>query len=58
MWLFKRKGPSGFSYSNTAEEVTHGIDGTGLTAIVTGKTKSGLSFYPSVFYWVHFDFGF
>lgn len=36
MWLFKRNGPSGFSYSSTAEEVTHGIDGSGLTAIVTG----------------------
>jgi len=27
---------SGFSLSSTAEEVTHGIDGSGLTAIVTG----------------------
>lgn len=36
MWLFSRKGPSGFSASSTAEEVTEGIDGTGLTAIVTG----------------------
>lgn len=36
MWLFRRKGPSGFSSSSTAEEVTDGIDGTGLTAIVTG----------------------
>ncbi|KAK9293248.1 hypothetical protein L1049_021239 [Liquidambar formosana] len=35
-WLFRKKGPSGFSYSSTAEEVTQGIDGTGLTAIVTG----------------------
>ncbi|KAK7270868.1 hypothetical protein RJT34_26359 [Clitoria ternatea] len=30
--------PSGFSSSSTAEEVTHGIDGSGLTAIVTGTT--------------------
>ena len=36
MWIFSRKGPSGFSASSTAEEVTKGIDGTGLTAIVTG----------------------
>ncbi|KAH7839604.1 hypothetical protein Vadar_006214 [Vaccinium darrowii] len=36
MWVFGRKGPSGFSASSTAEEVTKGIDGTGLTAIVTG----------------------
>ena len=28
--------PSGFSASSTAEEVTQGIDGSGLTAIVTG----------------------
>ncbi|XP_061352836.1 short-chain dehydrogenase TIC 32, chloroplastic-like isoform X2 [Gastrolobium bilobum] len=31
--------PSGFSLSSTAEEVTQGIDGTGLTAIVTGTTN-------------------
>ncbi|KAK8475943.1 hypothetical protein V6N13_096917, partial [Hibiscus sabdariffa] len=35
MWIFGSKGPSGFSSSSTAEEVTQGIDGTGLTAIVT-----------------------
>ncbi|XP_055825933.1 short-chain dehydrogenase TIC 32, chloroplastic-like [Solanum dulcamara] len=39
MWLFKRKGPSGFSYASTAEEVTHGVDGSGLTAIVTGASS-------------------
>lgn len=39
MWPFSRKGPSGFSASSTAEEVTHGIDGTGLTAIVTGASS-------------------
>ncbi|XP_052477437.1 short-chain dehydrogenase TIC 32, chloroplastic isoform X2 [Gossypium raimondii] len=39
MWLFGRKGPSGFSSSSTAEEVTQGIDGTGLTAIVTGASS-------------------
>ncbi|XP_027159642.1 short-chain dehydrogenase TIC 32, chloroplastic-like isoform X1 [Coffea eugenioides] len=39
MWLFKRKGPSGFSSSSTAEEVTQGIDGSGLTAIVTGASS-------------------
>ncbi|KAH7839821.1 hypothetical protein Vadar_009196 [Vaccinium darrowii] len=36
MWIFERKSPSGFSACSTAEEVTEGIDGTGLTAIVTG----------------------
>lgn len=36
MWLFSRKGVSGFSKSSTAEEVTRGIDGSGLTAVVTG----------------------
>ncbi|XP_027193198.1 short-chain dehydrogenase TIC 32, chloroplastic-like [Cicer arietinum] len=30
---------SEFSFSSTAEEVTHGIDATGLTAIVTGTTN-------------------
>ncbi|XP_042494574.1 short-chain dehydrogenase TIC 32, chloroplastic-like [Macadamia integrifolia] len=39
MWPFGRKGPSGFSASSTAEEVTQGIDGTGLTAIVTGASS-------------------
>ncbi|XAR53643.1 Very-long-chain 3-oxoacyl-CoA reductase [Bertholletia excelsa] len=39
MWLFSRKGPSGFSANSTAEEVTQGIDGTGLTAIVTGASS-------------------
>ncbi|GER25231.1 NAD(P)-binding Rossmann-fold superfamily protein [Striga asiatica] len=39
MWLFRRKGPSGFSSSSTAEEVTNGIDGSGLTAIVTGASS-------------------
>ncbi|KAL8170422.1 hypothetical protein V2J09_022226 [Rumex salicifolius] len=35
MWVFSRKGTSGFSSSSTAEEVTQGIDASGLTAIVT-----------------------
>ncbi|XAR53644.1 Very-long-chain 3-oxoacyl-CoA reductase [Bertholletia excelsa] len=39
MWLFGRKGSSGFSSSSTAEEVTRGIDGSGLTAIVTGASS-------------------
>lgn len=39
MWPFNRKGPSGFSSSSTAEEVSQGIDGTGLTAIVTGSSS-------------------
>uniref|UniRef100_A0A2N9FVX6 Short-chain dehydrogenase TIC 32, chloroplastic n=1 Tax=Fagus sylvatica TaxID=28930 RepID=A0A2N9FVX6_FAGSY len=41
MWIFSWKGPSGFSACSTAEEVTHGIDATALTAIVTGAS-SGL----------------
>jgi len=36
MWPFTGKGVSGFSWKSTAEEVTNGIDATGLTAIVTG----------------------
>ncbi|XP_073011618.1 short-chain dehydrogenase TIC 32, chloroplastic-like [Typha latifolia] len=39
MWPFGRKGPSGFSWYSTAEEVTEGIDGAGLTAIVTGASS-------------------
>ncbi|KAL2920720.1 Short-chain dehydrogenase TIC 32 chloroplastic [Bienertia sinuspersici] len=40
MWIFGRKNSSGlFSGSSTAEEVTNGIDGTGLTAIVTGASS-------------------
>ncbi|OMO71782.1 Short-chain dehydrogenase/reductase SDR [Corchorus olitorius] len=39
MWLFNQKGASGFSASSTAEDVTEGIDGTGLTAIVTGASS-------------------
>ncbi|KAL7003444.1 Short-chain dehydrogenase TIC 32, chloroplastic [Sarracenia purpurea var. burkii] len=39
MWLFGNKGSSGFTYSSTAEEVTQGIDGSGLTAIVTGASS-------------------
>ncbi|EXB93849.1 Short-chain dehydrogenase TIC 32 [Morus notabilis] len=38
MWPF-RNGSSGFSSSSTAEKVTQGIDGTGLTAIVTGASS-------------------
>ncbi|RZC66696.1 hypothetical protein C5167_010386 [Papaver somniferum] len=31
--------PSGFGYSNATEDITHGIVGTGLTAIVTGASS-------------------
>lgn len=39
MWLLGFNGPSGFSARSTAEQVTQGIDGTGLTAIVTGASN-------------------
>ncbi|XP_050227865.1 short-chain dehydrogenase TIC 32, chloroplastic-like [Mercurialis annua] len=39
MWIFGWKGPSGFSATSTAEQVTQGVDGTGLTAIVTGASS-------------------
>ncbi|KAK1583639.1 hypothetical protein Q3G72_025743 [Acer saccharum] len=39
MWWFGRKGASGFSPSSTAEQVTQGIHGTALTAIVTGASS-------------------
>src|SRR5882757_9200094 len=37
----KRKGPNGFGYASTAEEVTNGIDLSGQTILVTG-CNSGL----------------
>ncbi|XP_068307443.1 short-chain dehydrogenase TIC 32, chloroplastic-like [Pyrus communis] len=37
--IFSKKGESGFSVSSTAEKVTQGIDGSGLTAIVTGASS-------------------
>lgn len=40
MWFLGWKGASGFSASSTAEQVTQGIDGTALTAIVTGFSFS------------------
>lgn len=39
MWPFWWKGASGFSAHSTAEQVTHGIDGTALTAIITGASS-------------------
>ncbi|KAJ8554411.1 hypothetical protein K7X08_025089 [Anisodus acutangulus] len=39
MWFLRKKGPSGFSSNSTAEEVTQGIDGSALTAIVTGASS-------------------
>lgn len=36
MWFFGRRKSSGISNFSTAEEVTHEIDGSSLTAIVTG----------------------
>lgn len=39
MWIFGLKGKSGFSARSTAEQVTKGVDGTGLVAIVTGASN-------------------
>lgn len=41
--VFKSKGPSGFGFSSTAEEVTEGISLRGKTFLVTG-CNSGLGF--------------
>ncbi|EEF49082.1 short-chain dehydrogenase TIC 32, chloroplastic [Ricinus communis] len=38
-WSFSKKEKPAFSASSTAEEVTQGIDGSGLTAVVTGATS-------------------
>ena len=43
--------PSGFSASSTAEEVTQGIDGSGLTAIVTGYISFFFSFFSFLKIW-------
>ncbi|GJS25245.1 short-chain dehydrogenase TIC 32, chloroplastic-like protein [Tanacetum coccineum] len=39
MWFSRKKGESGFGGYSTAEDVTQGIDGSGLTAIVTGASS-------------------
>ncbi|HEY1088297.1 MAG TPA: SDR family NAD(P)-dependent oxidoreductase, partial [Archangium sp.] len=39
--MFTSKGPSGFGYASTAEDVTQGLDLTGTTYLVTG-VNSGL----------------
>ncbi|CAH1451401.1 unnamed protein product [Lactuca virosa] len=39
-WIFSLfNGPSGYSANSKAEDVTNGIDGAGLTAIVTGASS-------------------
>ncbi|XP_076887294.1 short-chain dehydrogenase TIC 32, chloroplastic-like [Bidens hawaiensis] len=39
-WIYSLfSGPSGFSANSRAEDVTNGIDGSGLTAIVTGANS-------------------
>lgn len=48
MWIFGWAGPSGFSGKSTAQQVTQGIDGTGLTAIVTGLQEFYLFIYDFV----------
>ncbi|XP_008650990.1 retinol dehydrogenase 14 isoform X1 [Zea mays] len=42
-WLLGRRGPSGFSWSSTADQVTQGISAAGLTAIVTAQSHPGAS---------------
>ncbi|KAJ3693048.1 hypothetical protein LUZ60_012143 [Juncus effusus] len=39
MWLFGRKGESGFSWYSTAEDVTQGVDASALTAVITGASS-------------------
>lgn len=38
-WLLGRRGPSGFSWSSTADQVTEGISAASLTAVVTGPYR-------------------
>lgn len=54
MWILGFNGPSGFSARSTAEQVTDGIDGSGLTAIVTGPF---LSFFSSLCFFIRVGFG-
>lgn len=37
--MFKRKGPSGFGYGSTAEDVTQGLDLSGQTILLTGSNS-------------------
>ncbi|KAK3157068.1 hypothetical protein QOZ80_2AG0115710 [Eleusine coracana subsp. coracana] len=39
MWWFYRRGSSGFSGASTAEEVTAGVDGRGMVAVITGASN-------------------
>ncbi|BBG98308.1 NAD(P)-binding Rossmann-fold superfamily protein [Prunus dulcis] len=43
MWFFRRKGPSGFSSSSTAEEVTQGIDASGASSGIGTETTRVLA---------------
>lgn len=54
MWLLGWKGPFGFSGRSTAEEVTRGIDGSGLTAIITGLLISYLFMISFCFFFFFF----
>lgn len=56
MWFLGWKGPSGFSASSTAEQVTQGIDGTGLTAVVTGCSFSSLFLFLFFSFFLIFNF--
>lgn len=37
--MFKGKGPSGFGYGSSAEDVTQGLDLTGRTVLLTGSNS-------------------
>ncbi|KAL7609260.1 hypothetical protein Lser_V15G09893 [Lactuca serriola] len=47
-WISIFTGKSGFAASSTAEDVTKGVDGTGLTAIVTENMESGKKVKESI----------
>jgi hypothetical protein len=40
--FLKPNGPTGFGYSSTAADVVTGIDLTGMTYLITGKTPAQL----------------
>jgi len=56
MWFIGWKGPSGFSASSTAQQVTHGIDGTSLTAIITGSFFLSFQFFLNDFFDLNYEY--
>lgn len=50
-WFRKHSTSSGFGFRSTAEQVTEGVDGSSLTAIVTGPANLLLAYSGSICCW-------